>query len=1278
MAEMLFTSLQKQLASVTSSPNVWGLIMLPDCSAGVSYAQPLAEVTMPDTQDLAPADRLQEAQPHDSPSSVTNPCPQAEVIQTADIQRQDPVLQAEPVEQQASEQQSQLQSPPPAQPQLQLLQEPAQQQPVAATEPEYDTGRALRNSASAGQQSGTDRRRALRPPQAPFTAASSGWQPYFASELDLMEEQQPYFMADMLQLQTHSCTLREGAASPNIVMARHADISGSGRLENVGVRHELLDSAGSLHRFSGSLLLEGGGRGVEGVGGVRLAAGGGRGEQRRGGVGRRDVHRSRLRRGSPRSLQAGGSSAAAHQRVVLDDSARAQRSNGSGGATAVAAVVEQHGAGGSGGPVTALGPLSSADATDAGPVGEFHSSVPSQTVGRARLSETSSQARQLLSSISMNQLFDEELPQQPRASSHEDVGSAVAVAAEGETAARAPHPSTEDLAAAAPSTVGTVGEEVTSAAIHVDPEVSPFMSSAGNALQGQQAQQELQRESSASGFAPGHSGSDSASNTPIRRMNTRSRLDTLLRSGNPAFVARMRQSCRRRNGSTRSSPRTVSPSQTGEDEEAHLPRSVASGVPRNVHPKAPGSSSSSGLGMELCGSGKDKDEDDGLGELSEEEEEEQAREDKEEGEQESHEEGQQDEMTWPGCEGRWHQVRLQLIIPPAGDAMAAVAQSGPAEAAEAPAATADPSLVAAANSTGGGSSSAPGQEPLLRMVLTDVDELVRTTLDVSAELLGLQSRYAKLETLLASEHKLLEAVFPRQAIEHMTRVIAARSSGRPPDPPMLTGPVAVLDSLCFPVIAGLKFPRTAAGALGKTQAGALPTATSGGGGEARLPGTWPQLERSLFNQSCLDAGGEEVSGGGALVLPQGAAACSEYESRHNGPRMRRLQGPRGLLRNTKAQGPAMKASNSGACDSACAGRPLTPFRGGSGTSSCSGSGAGGRDGGGGSSGGPSTVVRAHSSGAPIHLDGGVPLATAHRCVTVLFADIVGFTTMCNCLEPLDIMNFLNGLYTRFDSLCDIYGVYKVETIGDCFMAVGGLITVDGEGFKAVRGDGSEDGLHALKVMSFAKSMLREVATLIMPHNGSPLRLRVGLHSGPVTAGIVGAKMPRFCLFGDTVNTASRMESTCEPGAIHVSAATRELLPEENWVATGGVQIKGKGEMQTFLWRPPPGFAAPKGGFSASVATLGHTEGASDTATSSSGVLTTRRPGGATGPMARAAISDGEVIRKQMVLLRQTVQLGGSAREAATAPQPAAGWAGTGAAAANTAAAGGGSSGAAAP
>ncbi|KXZ51208.1 hypothetical protein GPECTOR_13g695 [Gonium pectorale] len=196
----------------------------------------------------------------------------------------------------------------------------------------------------------------------------------------------------------------------------------------------------------------------------------------------------------------------------------------------------------------------------------------------------------------------------------------------------------------------------------------------------------------------------------------------------------------------------------------------------------------------------------------------------------------------------------------------------------------------------------------------------------------------------------------------------------------------------------------------------------------------------------------------------------------------------------------------------------------------------------------------------------LPLATSHPAVTVLFADMVGFTSMCNVLQPGAVMAFLNSVFTRFDALCDIYGVYKVETIGDCFMAVGGLVSMDEEGFRAVRPEGTTDELHAVKVMSFAKAMQREVGRIRMPHDRQPLRLRVGLHSGPVMSGIVGAKMPRFCLFGDTVNTASRMESTCEPGGIHASAAAAALLPDESWAPTGGVDVKGKGRMETFMWR----------------------------------------------------------------------------------------------------------------
>ncbi|EFJ43889.1 guanylyl and adenylyl cyclase family member [Volvox carteri f. nagariensis] len=177
------------------------------------------------------------------------------------------------------------------------------------------------------------------------------------------------------------------------------------------------------------------------------------------------------------------------------------------------------------------------------------------------------------------------------------------------------------------------------------------------------------------------------------------------------------------------------------------------------------------------------------------------------------------------------------------------------------------------------------------------------------------------------------------------------------------------------------------------------------------------------------------------------------------------------------------------------------------------------------------------------------LATKHDAVAILFADIKGFTSSECEVEPEVVMSFLNELYNRFDTLLDVYGVYKVETIGDCYMVAGGLIRKDEEGFASVHGPGAVDPLHAVRVMSFAK----------LPNTGEPLKIRIGIHSGPVVSGVVGTRMPRFCLFGDTVNTASRMESTAEPGTIHVSEDCRQLLSKEMWRPTGGVEVSGEGE-----------------------------------------------------------------------------------------------------------------------
>ncbi|EFJ41299.1 guanylyl and adenylyl cyclase family member, partial [Volvox carteri f. nagariensis] len=118
-------------------------------------------------------------------------------------------------------------------------------------------------------------------------------------------------------------------------------------------------------------------------------------------------------------------------------------------------------------------------------------------------------------------------------------------------------------------------------------------------------------------------------------------------------------------------------------------------------------------------------------------------------------------------------------------------------------------------------------------------------------------------------------------------------------------------------------------------------------------------------------------------------------------------------------------------------------------------------------------------------------------------------------------------------------VYKVETIGDCYVVAGGLV----------------DELHAVRVMEFAKAMLRVSREVVLPTTGAPVQLRLGLHSGPAMSGVVGSKMPRFTVFGETVEAAHKMEASGVPGRIHVSGATRGLLKSEAWEATEGVQAR---------------------------------------------------------------------------------------------------------------------------
>ncbi len=186
-----------------------------------------------------------------------------------------------------------------------------------------------------------------------------------------------------------------------------------------------------------------------------------------------------------------------------------------------------------------------------------------------------------------------------------------------------------------------------------------------------------------------------------------------------------------------------------------------------------------------------------------------------------------------------------------------------------------------------------------------------------------------------------------------------------------------------------------------------------------------------------------------------------------------------------------------------------------------------------------------------------PIADRFPAVTVLFADIVGFTTLSAVLPPEQVVHTLNRLFSRFDALTSERGLEKIKTIGDCYMVVGGLPTPRPDHAEAVAD-------LALALLASLDNPISEDAKSEQPLK---VRMRIGIHCGSAVAGVIGTHKPAYDLWGDTVNTASRMESHGEVGKIHCSDAIYEQLKSKFcFDERGDIEVRGKGRMRTYFLR----------------------------------------------------------------------------------------------------------------
>ena len=180
---------------------------------------------------------------------------------------------------------------------------------------------------------------------------------------------------------------------------------------------------------------------------------------------------------------------------------------------------------------------------------------------------------------------------------------------------------------------------------------------------------------------------------------------------------------------------------------------------------------------------------------------------------------------------------------------------------------------------------------------------------------------------------------------------------------------------------------------------------------------------------------------------------------------------------------------------------------------------------------------------------GQTIADSHDEVTILFADIVDFTPRASRQRPDELVKFLNQLFTRFDDLANRHGLEKIKTLGDAFMVAGGMPEAQPD--------------HAERVARMALDMQAETARF-SAEMGEKVELRIGIHSGPVVAGVIGTRKPFYDVWGDTVNIAARLETFGTNGKIQVTAETKDRLDGAfDFSERGQVDIKGKGPLDLY-------------------------------------------------------------------------------------------------------------------